>query len=91
MDALNSWDVALFAVAGYIAVVSLVRLMLGAAPPWLGRFKKIWNSARNWPRSSANSPKWMVPPKPHFRSRRRWLKRRPDSIGLTPPAHPRLH
>ena len=29
MDALNSWDVALFAVAGYIAVVSLVRLMLG--------------------------------------------------------------
>ena len=29
MDALNSWDVALFAVAGYIAIVSLVRLMLG--------------------------------------------------------------
>jgi hypothetical protein len=29
MDALNSWDVALFVVAGYIAVVSLVRLMLG--------------------------------------------------------------
>jgi hypothetical protein len=29
VDALNSWDVALFVVAGYIAVVSLVRLMLG--------------------------------------------------------------
>jgi hypothetical protein len=29
MDALNSWDVALFAVAGYIAIMSLVRLMLG--------------------------------------------------------------
>ncbi len=29
MDALNPWDVALFAVAGYIAIVSLVRLMLG--------------------------------------------------------------
>ncbi len=29
MDALNSWDVALFVVAGYIAVVSLVRLMVG--------------------------------------------------------------
>ena len=29
MDALNSWDVALFVVAGYIAFVSLVRLMLG--------------------------------------------------------------
>jgi heme exporter protein D len=29
VDALDSWDVALFVVAGYIAVVSLVRLMLG--------------------------------------------------------------
>jgi hypothetical protein len=29
MDALNSWDVALFVVAGYIAIVSMVRLMLG--------------------------------------------------------------
>jgi hypothetical protein len=29
VDALNSWDVALYAIAGYIAVVSLVRLMLG--------------------------------------------------------------
>jgi hypothetical protein len=29
MDALNSWDVALFAVAGYIAILSLVQLMLG--------------------------------------------------------------
>jgi heme exporter protein D len=29
MDALNSWDVALFAVAGYIAIVSLVQLMIG--------------------------------------------------------------
>jgi hypothetical protein len=29
MDAWNSWDVALFAVAGYIAIVSLVKLMLG--------------------------------------------------------------
>ncbi|HTU25600.1 MAG TPA: hypothetical protein VMF30_09395 [Pirellulales bacterium] len=28
MDALNAWDVALFAIAGYIAIVSLVRLML---------------------------------------------------------------
>jgi hypothetical protein len=28
MDALNSWDVALFVLAGYIAIVSLVRLML---------------------------------------------------------------
>ena len=29
MEVLNSWDVALFVVAGYIALVSLVRLMLG--------------------------------------------------------------
>jgi hypothetical protein len=28
MDALNSWDVALYAIAGYIAIVSLARLML---------------------------------------------------------------
>ncbi len=26
---MDSWDVALFAVAGYIAIVSMVRLMLG--------------------------------------------------------------
>jgi hypothetical protein len=28
MDALDNWDVALFAIAGYIAIMSLVRLML---------------------------------------------------------------
>ena len=28
MDAVNTWDLALFAVAGYIAVSSLVRLMI---------------------------------------------------------------
>jgi hypothetical protein len=28
MDALNTWDLALFAAAGYIAVSSLVRLMI---------------------------------------------------------------
>jgi hypothetical protein len=29
MDAVNAWDLALFAAAGYIAVSSLVRLMIG--------------------------------------------------------------
>ena len=29
MDAVNTWDLALFAIAGYIAVSSLVRLMIG--------------------------------------------------------------
>ncbi len=91
MDALNSWDVALFAVAGYIAVVSLVRLMLGRRTALarqiqedLERREKQAEQQRQ--QSEADRPAQTAAPPAGAVSQKEGL-----IVGLTPSAHPRLH
>jgi hypothetical protein len=40
MGTMDSWDWALLALVGYVAVVSLTRLMIGRRDEMIGRFRK---------------------------------------------------
>ena len=40
MGTMDSWDWALLALVGYVAVVSLARLMIGRRDEMIGRFRK---------------------------------------------------
>jgi hypothetical protein len=40
MGTMDSWDWALLALVGYVAIVSLTRLMIGRRDEMIGRFRK---------------------------------------------------